>query len=255
MIDSVAEAGPKTPASLRRRLLHLLPLLLVLAVLGAVLASGVWKHISLADLKARRAVLKAFVQGHPVQSLLLYVALYGAVVALSIPGALIMTLTGGFLFGTVEGGLAASCGVTVGAVVMFLVAHTALGDVIRRYAAPEGFVRRMEAGVRRHAFLYIFSLRLLPAVPIWMVNIAAAFVKTPLWIYSSATFLGILPPTLIYASVGASLDRVFAAGGAPTIQSVFQPPVIASLFALGALALAPFAYQFWRARSRKGADV
>ena len=93
--------------------------------------------------------------------------------------------------------------------------------------------------MRRHAFLYIFSLRLLPAVPIWMVNIAAAFVKTPLWLYASATFLGILAPTLIYASVGASLDRVFASGGAPTLQSVFQPPVIASLFALGALALAP----------------
>jgi len=250
MIDRLAETGPKAPPSLKRRLLHLLPLFVVAVVLVAVLASGVWKHISLADLKARREVLKGFVHGHPVESLVLYVALYCLVVALSIPGALMMTLTGGFLFGTVLGGLAASLGVSSGAVVMFLVAHTALGEVIRKYAAPEGFIRRMEEGVRRHAFLYIFSLRLLPAVPIWMVNIAAAFVKTPLWIYASATFLGILPPTLIYASVGASLDRVFAAGGAPTLQSVFQPPVIASLFALGALALAPFAYQVWRARTR-----
>ena len=159
-----------------------------------------------------------------------------------------MTLTGGFLFGMWIGGAAAAVGVTSGAVIMFLVAHTALGDIIRKYAAPGGFIRKIDEGVRQNAFLYIFSLRLMPAMPIWLVNIGAAFVKTPLWVYALATLLGITPSCFIYASVGATLDRVFAAGGTPSLNTLLHFSVLAPLVALCALALAPIAYQIWRKR-------
>jgi uncharacterized membrane protein YdjX (TVP38/TMEM64 family) len=248
MTDSVGRTAPKAPASAGARLLSLSPLLAVGAALLFVYASGLWRHLSLHELKVQRQTLKAFVRLHPVESLFLYVGCYCAIVALSIPGALVMTLTGGFLFGTWVGGAAAAIGVSSGAVVMFLVAHTALGGVLRRWVDGDGLISRVEAGVRRHAFLYIFSLRLMPALPIWMVNIAAAFVKTPLWVYGGATFLGILPSTFIYASVGAGLDGVFAAGGTPTLGSLFRPQVLAPLFGLGALAIAPLAYQIWRGR-------
>ena len=248
MIDGVADAKTGQGGSARKRLLRFLPLAIVILVLIAVLASGVWRHLSLDDLKARRLALKGFAHGHPWESVALYVALYGAVVALSIPGALMMTLTGGFLFGTWVGGAAAAVGVSSGAVVMFLAAHTALGDVIRKRASPDGLIRKVEAGVSRHAFSYLLFLRLMPAAPIWLVNIAAAFVRVPLWIYATATAIGIAPSCFIYASIGASLDRVFAAGGKPDFRALFHPGVFIALFALAVLALAPIAYQRWRKR-------
>ena len=248
MIDSVQQVAPKAPRSPGARLLRLSPLLLVGVALVFIYATGVWRHLSLSELKAQRQVLKGFVHLHPVESVLLYMACYCVVVALSIPGALIMTLTGGFLFGTWIGGTAAAIGVASGATVMFLVAHTALGGLLRQWVDADGFISKVEAGVRRHAFLYIFSLRLMPALPIWMVNIAAAFVKTPVWTYASATLLGILPSTFIYASVGAGLDSVFAAGATPTMASLFRLQVLLPLFGLGALATLPLAYQIWRGR-------
>jgi uncharacterized membrane protein YdjX (TVP38/TMEM64 family) len=136
--------------------------------------------------------------------------------------------------------------VASGAVIMFLVAHTALGDLIRKAAAPDGLIAKMEEGVRRHAFSYLLFLRLMPAAPIWLVNIAAAFVRTPLWIYGSATLIGIAPSCFIYASIGAGLDRVFAAGGRPDFRALFHPEVFAALFALAVLALLPIALQRWR---------
>ena len=248
MIDSVEQIAPKARRSPGARLLRLFPLLLVGVAVVIVYATGLWKDLSLDELKAQRQVLKGFVHLHPVESVLLYMGCYCVIVALSIPGALIMTLTGGFLFGTWEGGAAAAVGVASGATVMFLVAHTALGGFLRRWVDADGFIAKVEAGVRRHAFLYIFSLRLMPALPIWMVNIAAAFVNTPVWTYGGATLLGILPSTFIYASVGAGLDGVFAAGGTPTLGSLFRLQVLAPLFGLGALAVLPVAYQMWRGR-------
>jgi uncharacterized membrane protein YdjX (TVP38/TMEM64 family) len=249
MIDNVADAkAGRSGSVMRGRLLRVLPLAIIVLLLVAVLASGVWRHLSLDDLKARRTALKAFAHGHPVESVALYVAAYCAVVALSIPGALMMTLTGGFLFGTLIGGAAAAMGVTSGAVVMFLVAHTALGDLVRKRAKPGGLIRKTEEGVRRHAFSYLLFLRLMPAAPIWLVNIAAAFVRVPLWVYAVATVIGIAPSCFIYASIGASLDRVFAAGGKPDFRALFHPEVFIALFALAVLALLPIAYQRWRKR-------
>jgi uncharacterized membrane protein YdjX (TVP38/TMEM64 family) len=236
-------------AGLKRRLLRALPLAAVAIGLIAVLASGVWRHLSLAELAARRSALKSFVLVHPAESLALYVLAYCAVVAFSIPGALLMTLTGGFLFGTWVGGAAATVGVSAGAVIMFLAAHTVLGDLLRRYARADGLIRRIEDGVRRNAFSYLLFLRLMPAAPIWLVNIAAAFVRTPLWIYATATFLGIAPSTFIYAGIGASLDGVFARGGAPDFRAIFHVRVFAALAALALLALVPVAVQAWRRRS------
>jgi uncharacterized membrane protein YdjX (TVP38/TMEM64 family) len=86
----------------------------------------------------------------------------------------------------------------------------------------------------------------MPAAPIWLVNIAAAFVRVPLWVYATATAVGIAPSCFIYASIGAGLDRVFAAGGEPDFRALFHPQVFAALFALAVLALAPIAYQRWR---------
>src|SRR5208283_2401188 len=105
------------------------------------------RHLSLHELKANRQILEAFVAAHPVASAAAYVGLYAALVAFSLPVALVMTLAGGMLFGPWIGGLSAAVGCTLGAIVIFVVCRTAVGDVLRRRAGP--LAARIEAGVER----------------------------------------------------------------------------------------------------------
>jgi signal transduction histidine kinase/uncharacterized membrane protein YdjX (TVP38/TMEM64 family) len=230
-----------------------LPVLLIVLCVAAAIGSGATRQLSLEDLLARRVALGQFVHAHPVGAALTYVATFVVVVALSLPGALIMTLAGGLLFGTGLGTAAAVSGASIGAFFVFLVARSTLGAALRRRLRPDGAVARLEAQVRRHAFSYVLSLRLMPAVPFALVNIVCGFVKMPLSTYLAATLLGIAPSTLIYASVGAELGKVFDHGGAANLNSLLRPQVLAPLCALAVLALAPHLVRLWIARRRRQA--
>lgn len=214
-------------------LLRWAPAALILAGLLVVLLTGGWRHLSLEELRDRRSLLKAFVSAHPLESLALYVGIYVLVVALSIPGALIMTLTGGFLFGPLLGGAAAVAGVSAGSVVMFLLARSALGALLRKLAPRGGPFARVEEALRRHAFTAILSLRLLPAAPIWLVNLLAGAAGMPLGLYAAATVIGVAPSSFVYATLGSGLDAVFARPGPLRIGSLFGPEVLAPLCGLG----------------------
>lgn len=213
------------------------PLALIAVVVTAAIASGALHHLSLAELQARRTLLQALVRHHPLVCLGAYVSVYIVVVAFSLPVALVMTLTGGLLFGPWVGGAAAAIGCTLGCAVIFLACRTAIGDLLKRKAGPTA--ARIEAGVRHNAFSYIVMLRLFPVAPIWLVNLALSFVDIPMTTYVGASFLGILPPSLIYARLGSELDRLFARGVQLDPHQLLRPQLWAPLIGLGLLALAP----------------
>jgi uncharacterized membrane protein YdjX (TVP38/TMEM64 family) len=222
------------------------PIILVLALIGLALASGITEHLTLAELKLRRDELQALVSQHPALSLAAYILIYIAVVSLSLPGALIMTLSGGFLFGPWFGGLAAATGASLGAAVIFLICRTAIGDALRGKAGST--IARIEEGVRRDAFSYLLALRLIPVMPFWLVNLAAGFVAIPLRTFLVATVLGILPGSLVYAGLGSGLGHVFASGQEPNLRVIFEPQVLLPLIGLSLLSLLPIVLR----RFRKG---
>lgn len=224
------------------------PLILVALAVAVVLASGLADHLSLVELKARRDQLQGFVALHPALSFGLYILIYIAVVSLSLPGALVMTLSGGFLFGPWLGAAAASSGASLGAAVIFLVCRTAVGDSLRGKAGST--ISRIEEGVRRDAFSYILTLRLIPVMPFWLVNLAAGFVNIPLRTFLAATVLGILPGSLVYSGLGAGLGEVFASGQEPNLRVIFEPHVLLPLVGLGLLSLLPVVLR----RFRKSGD-
>ncbi len=224
------------------------PLILVALAVAVVLASGLADHLSLVELKARRDQLQGFVALHPALSFGLYILIYIAVVSLSLPGALVMTLSGGFLFGPWLGAAAASSGASMGAAVIFLVCRTAVGDSLRGKAGST--ISRIEEGVRRDAFSYILTLRLIPVMPFWLVNLAAGFVNIPLRTFLAATVLGILPGSLVYSGLGAGLGEVFASGQEPNLGVIFEPHVLLPLVGLGLLSLLPVVLR----RFRKSGD-
>lgn len=233
---------------LRRRVWwrRLLPAALLAAAIALAFAFGVDDYLSFEALRENRVRLLDLVARYGHAAGLVYLLAYAAVVALSLPGAAFMSLTGGFLFGAVLATVYTVIGATVGATVIFLIARTALGDVLARRAGPA--VRRMEQGFRDDALSYMLVLRLIPIFPFWLVNIVPAFLGVRLRTYVVATFLGIIPGSLVYASVGNGLGAVFDAGGQPDLGIIFKPEIFLPIVGLAILALLPVAYRKLRTR-------
>lgn len=231
------------------RIRRFIPLLVLIAVIVAVFASGVGRYLNLDALQANEAALRAFVDDNLALALLAFVAVYALATAVSFPGAIVLTLAGGFLFGTWVGGTATVIGATVGSIMVFYVVQTSLGAALRAKAEAEGgTLKRVIDGVREGAFGYILTLRLIPVAPFWLVNVAAALAHAPLRAYALATFIGIMPATFIYSGVGAGIGAVIARGETPDLGVIFEPQVLLPLVALGFLSLATTLYQRRRKR-------
>jgi len=226
------------------RWLRWLPLALLAAGLGLALALGLHRHLTLDALAAHRVELARFVAQEGILAAAAYVAVYALVVALSVPGATVLTLAGGFLFGTAAATGYAVAGATIGAVAVFLAARSAIGGVLRAKAGP--WVARLEGGFRENAFSYMLFLRLVPLFPFWLVNLVPAVLGVPLRVYALATLIGIVPGALVYSSVGNGLGAVLDAGERPDLGLVFRPEILLPLVGLGVLALLPVAVKRWR---------
>ncbi len=208
--------------------------------------SGCSASFSWTALAAHQAVLRTWVQADPLATAAGYVALYALAVAVSFPGAVVFTVTSGLLFGTALGVALAVCGSTTGGVALFLIARTALGPFLAR--RTERLRARIEPGLRRDGFSYVLALRLIPVVPFWLINLAAALSGVRLWHFAIATFIGIIPATTVFASIGAGLGSVLEAGRTPDLSVIFSPPVLLPLLGLALLSLLPIAWRYWNAR-------
>lgn len=232
---------PNETAGAKKGLARFWPLGLL--VLGLILffAFGLNRYATLDTLRDNREALGQWVAAHKALAVLIYIAAYAAMVAFSLPGALVATLTGGFLFGTLLGGTATVFAATIGATVLFIAAKTAFGDLLRAKAGPA--IKRMEEGFRENAFSYLLVLRLVPLFPFFLVNLAPAFLGVKLRTFIAATFIGIIPGTFVFASLGNGLGAVFDAGRTPDLGLIKEPQVILPLLALAALALVPVLYR------------
>lgn len=244
---------PSKPASALGLIKRFGPAAVLVAGLAAVIASGSLNHLSLHELRAGRFGLHAFVQAHPVQAVLLYLAVYVGVISLSLPGALIMTLSGGFLFGPWIGAVLADLGCSIGAIIVFAVCRLTVGDSLDRRLSPR--IKAFEEGFRKDALLYLLTLRLIPVTPFWLVNLAAGLIGAPARPFIVATVMGILPASLIYASLGAGLDGMFDRGEHLSPQMFLAPRIVLPLIALALLSVLPIAHHWRRARRGEAASA
>ncbi len=216
-----------------------------LVPLGIIVAAGVAfgsHYLTFGALAENRDWLCGLVTRWGFVAALLYVAVYAILVALSVPVGVVLTIGGGYLLGTWLGTLAAVVGATLGATGIFLAARAGFGGLARR-AGP--FVGRLEAGFRADAFNYLLVLRLVPIFPFWLVNLVPALVGMRLRSYMLATFLGIIPATFVFASLGSGLGEIVEE---PDLGIVFHPSVLLPIIGLAVLALIPVAYKHWRGK-------
>lgn len=215
-----------------------LPLAIVAVALGAFFLFDLDRYFSLEALRDNRAALKAWVAGSPMVALGAFILLYAAAVAISFPGASILTVFGGFLFGLAVGVPAIVFAATLGAVIVYFAAKTAAGDFFRERA--KGFLAQMEKGFRENELSYMLLLRLAPVFPFWAVNIGAGALGVSLRNYVVGTFFGIIPGSFVYASIGNAAGAAFDAGEDVTLTGILtKPTTLLPLAGLAALALLP----------------
>lgn len=182
-----------------------------------------------------------------------YVLVYAVVVAFSLPGGAIMTLAGGFIFGIIVGAPLTVIAATLGATAIFLAAKTGLGDVLyarlQKKADDPGMLNKIEDGLRKNEISYLLLMRLVPAIPFFLANIAPAFLGVKLRNFVLTTFFGIIPGTVVYSSVGAGLGEVFARGETPNLGIIFEWHILGPILGLCALAAMPIVINYFRGRN------
>jgi uncharacterized membrane protein YdjX (TVP38/TMEM64 family) len=217
----------------------LLPLLIILAAAAAGYFT-LGSYLNFETLRDNREALLAFRDLHYVQAVLAFMAVYIVIVAFSLPGAAIASLTGGFLFGVFPGALFNIGAATIGATIIFLAAKHGLGEQLsRKMDASEGAVKKIKDGLREDELSYLFLMRLVPAIPFFAANLIPALVGVRLGRFMFTTFFGIIPGGVVYTWVGAGLGEVFARGEVPNLGIIFEPQILGPILGLSALAALP----------------
>ena len=231
-----------------------LPLAIIVCLMIGVYALGLQKNLNLQKIAANREDLRHFIENNWALALLIYAAVYVVAVALSFPAAGLLTIIGGLLFGWLAAAITVVFAATTGATIIFLVAKTSLEKVLTRKSGP--LMTKIREGFAQDAFNYLLFIRFVPLFPFWLVNIAAALAHLRLKTFIFATFFGIIPITIVFSFVGASLDSVIetqriayeaclAQNGAAacsfdlSVSHLATPQIIIAFAALGIVALAP----------------
>ena len=234
------------PAPTGRSWLGRLPVLILLA---AALTGALFFRdaLSFETLARHREALLALRDAHYLATVVVFIAAYVAIVALSLPGGTVATLTGGFLFGLFPGVIFNVIGAASGAILIFLAVRHGFGDrLAARVAAGGGKAARLMAALRDNEWSVLFLMRLVPLVPFVLSNLIPAFVGTSLWRYAVTTCLGIIPGALVFTSVGSGLGEVFARGETPDLGIIFTPPILLPILGLAALAALPMLLKAFR---------
>ena len=245
-IDPNAAAAPipqKRSIGTRLAVLGIFALVIV-----GLLSSGVQDFLSLDALRENRETLLTIVAGNYVAAAALFMVIYIAAVTFSIPGAVWLSIAGGFVFSAGPATVYIVVAATIGATLVFLLARYVLGDILRQKAG--GAVDHMRAGFQENALSYMLVLRLVPLFPFFIVNLVPAFLNVPIRVYVVGTALGIVPGTFVFAWIGSGVGAVFDVGGDVDPGAILlQPNVIGPLLGLAALALIPVAHKrFWKNR-------
>jgi uncharacterized membrane protein YdjX (TVP38/TMEM64 family) len=238
---TIPDADPPKAGLLRK-----LPILLILGVAVAG-AFALRDKLSFAALAENQHALLAFRDAHYLWSAVVFVAAYVAIVAFSLPGGTVATLTGGFLFGLFPGVFLNVAGATVGAVAIFLAARAGFGAAVAaRLQAGGGAAARLMAALRANEWSVLTTMRLVPAVPFFVANLIPAFAGVRADRFAITTFFGIMPGTLVFTSVGAGLGEVFARGETPDLKVIFAPHILLPILGLAALSALPILLKAFR---------
>jgi len=211
--------------------------------IGAFVYFDLGQYLSLESLKANRDLLLNYTESNYVLAAALFILVYIVQTTFSLPGGAILTLAGGFLFGSLQGTFFVNIGATLGATLAFLAARYLLRDWVEQKFGDR--LGPIQSGFAKNAFSYLMTLRLIPAFPFFLVNLVSGLTRINLGTYVLATSLGIIPGSFVFAFAGRQL------GSINSLSEIASPPVLLAFTLLGLLALMPIVYRKW---TNKGQD-
>ena len=231
-------------AASRFTLRRLVPVGVLIAGLVLAYCLGATDFLSFNTLHVHRDELQGLVADNPVLSVAVFMLIYIAVVALSLPAGSILTIVGGFLFGVTAGTVYVVAAATLGALIVYLAARYAFYDYMRAKAGHA--IRKMQDGFAEDALSYLMVLRLVPIFPFWLVNLVPALLGGKIRAFLLGTLIGIIPGTFVYVSIGDGLGALFDQGKTPDFGIIFEPRILTPIIGLAILALIPVAYKKYR---------
>ena len=249
--DASTPPPPAAPATLAEHLRRWAPLVVMIGAGAAVYVSGVYHYVSFDELRARHHELKAFVDANFWVGLALYMLIFMGATFVAVPGASVLQLIAGFLFGPWVGGAATAVSATFGSLGYYYAAKSALGDSLRRKAYADPRARQWREGLEKDAFWYLLGLRVPPVMLFVGISALAGVAAVPVRSYLAATFLGVLPSATVYAAIGSGLDQIFAKGEAINFMA---PEIFWPLMGLGLLSLIPGAWKLLSNRRRAASE-
>jgi len=214
---------------------------LILILLGAVIGFFTLRdYLSFETLHQNREALLAFRDTHYLSMVAVFIAVYFVIVAFSLPGAAVASVTGGFLFGLGFGTTFNVIAASLGAFAIFLAARWGLGRTLAaRMETSEGTLKRIKNGLQEHEISVLFLMRLVPAVPFFVANLLPALVGVKFFNFAFTTVLGIIPGAIVFTWIGVGLGEVFDRGERPDLSLLWEPQVIAPILGLCLLAALP----------------
>ena len=235
------------------RVKRFLPLIALGCVITLIFAMGWNRYLSLDTLRDHGQTFRDFTAQNYVLSLLILMLLFAALTASVVPGVFFVTITAGYLFGPWIGGVSTSIAATGGALVVYAVTRTALGEALRRKAERDrGLMQKVCAAIDKDTFWYVLASRLAVVVPFHMINIAAGMMAVRLAPYTIATVIGLLPAHIIYCWIGARLNTLLVSDPNPDFQALFNQfwGPMAGVFVLAVVL--PFAMKAAQAALQRG---
>ena len=204
------------------RIKRFLPLILLAGVIALIFGMGWNRYLSLDTLRDHGQGFRDFTAENYLVSLLILMVLFAVLTASVVPGVFFVTITAGYLFGPWVGGVSTSIAATVGALIVYAVARSALGEALRRKAARDlGLMKTVCDAIDRDTFWYVLATRLAVVVPFHMINVAAGVMAVRLTPYTVATVIGLLPAHIIYCWIGARLNELLKTNPNPDFQALF----------------------------------
>lgn len=203
--------------------------IIMVALVSAFFALDLHRYLTFEYMKSKQAEFQCYYDQHKLFMILLYMVVYITVTALSLPGATVMSLVGGAVFGLWVGLVSVSFASTIGATLAFLVSRFLLGDFVRDRLGDK--LKTVNEGMEKDGYFYLFSLRLVPIFPFFVINLAMGLTPIRTRDFYIASQIGMLPGTLVYINAGTQLGKIESAGG------ILSPALILSFALLGVFPL------------------
>ena len=224
-----------------------IPILIIIIISISSWGMGIHEYFSIETIKENEKIINSFIESNYITSCLIFSITYIFIISVSIPGATFMTVTGGLLFGQSAGTLINVISATFGATIFFLSARIASKDLIKKAG---NWVKKMQNGFHENEFSYLLTLRLVPLFPFVAVNLVSAVVNISIKTFVTATFIGIIPGTFVYTSIGVALKNLMGKDEID-FKIIIEPSIILALFGLGLISLTPALYKRIKNKTKK----